>query len=359
MQSRNRVGEQTMPPNNPDSSVGLPSDVMDQLLKFSNTRKWLYYLYVAWIVFSTVAVLMAPLDTVEPVRWLWWLHWLPDFMAGFAPGLPEYLINVALRYPLQVLALFLVYLLIRRVSFLVKAAEGEYAFQAWQRTAVAGANELTTPTPNASLFARTIQCLPPFIRVVIAALALIVLFALLDLIPRPADAADRLSISRTLAETAVGCANTRGLCRLAPGEKMQITIRADQRRNETGVWLEEDVSYTARFMGSHDWQDARREVGPQGFEFDPYKFGWRRFWWAEWMRPFREGVWFQVVGRIDRNREVFAVLGAEEASKPHAFKTPASGELVLFVNDAIYWNNRGVMTIEICHCAADAPQQGS
>ena len=339
-----------MPPNNPNFSAGLPNDVMGQLRKFSNTRKWLYYLHVAWIVFTAAVVLLAPIETIEPIRCL---RWLPDLVAGFAPGLPEYLVNVAVRYPLQVAALLLLYALIRRASFLVKAAEGEYAFRAWQRALTTGSTQSNTNIPEASLFVRTIQCLSPFTWVLIAVLALFVLFGLLDLIPRPADAADRLGTSSTLAGTAVGCANTRDLCRLAPGEKMQITILSDQTRNETGAWLEEDVSYTARFMGSHDWRDASREVEPQGFEFDPYKFGWRRFWWAEWMRPFREGAWFQVVGRIDRNRGVFAVLGAEEASKPHAFTSPASGQLVLFVNDVIYWNNHGVMTIEICRCPAD------
>ena len=58
------------------------------------------------------------------------------------------------------------------------------------------------------------------------------------------------------------------------------------------------------------------------------------------MRPFREGAWFQVVGRIDRHRDVFAVLGTEDTGKPHTFTSPASGQLVLLVNDAIYCNNR-------------------
>ena len=341
-----------MPPNNPDSSAGLPGDVMCQLRNFSNTRKGLYYLHVAWIVFTAAVVLRAPIETIEPVRCL---RWLPGFVAGLAPGLPEYLVNVAVRYPQATGVLLLVYALIRRASSLVKAAEGEYAFQAWQRTLTTGAAQSNTDIPKASLFVRTLQCLSPLIWVVIAALALFVLFALLDLIPRPADAADRLSTSRILSETAVGCANTRGLCRLARGEKVQVMVRSDQARNETGVWLKEGESYTAQFMECQAWRDAGHNVPPEGFQFEKNRFGWRRFWWAEWMLPLREGAWFQVVGRIDRNREVFAVLGAEEASKPHAFTSPASGQLVLFVNDAIYWNNRGVMTIEICRCPDDAP----
>ena len=90
-----------MPPNNPNFAVGLPADAMRQLRKFSTTRNTRYYLYLAWIVFTAAVVLRAPLDTIEPV---WhWLHRLSDFMAGFAPGLPAYLVNVAVRYPLEML----------------------------------------------------------------------------------------------------------------------------------------------------------------------------------------------------------------------------------------------------------------
>ena len=325
---------------------------MDQLLKFSNTRKRLYYLHVAWIAFVVAVVLRAPIETIEPVRCL---RWLPDLVAGFAPGLPEYLVNVAVRYPLQVGTLLLVYALTRRASSLVKAAEGEYAFQTWQRALTTGSAQSNTEIPKASLFVRTIICLSPFIWVPIAALALFVSFALLDFFCQPAHVADRPCAASPLAETAVRCANTRGLCRLAPNEKVQVTIRSDEARNETGVWVKKGQSYTAQFLECQDWQDAGHNVSPGGFQFEKNCFGWPCFWWAEWMRPFREGAWFQVVGRIDRNREVFAVLGAEEASEPHAFKSPASGELVLMVNDVLYFNNRGVMTIEICHCADDAP----
>ena len=174
------------------------------------------------------------------------------------------------------------------------------------------------------------------------------------------------SLARTaseFAENLVNCAKASAslssrTCELQPGEKVQITICSHLPNNETKLKMTEGETYTARLIELDDWQDAGHNVSPGGFQFEKNCFGWPCFWWAEWMRPFREGTWFQVVGRIDRNREAFAVLGAEEASKPHAFKSPASGELVLMVNDVLYFNNRGAMTIEIRRCATENCEGG-
>ena len=342
-----------MPPDNSDTLPGSPNKVVCWPRKFENTRVRLYYLHFAWCfaaILFAVMIFPVPYDVVEPVRWL---RWLPDLVAGIAPGLLEYLVSAAVRYPLAVGALFLAFALIRRASSLVKAAEGEHAFQAWQ------CNLMTTDPPPPSLFVKTIQFLSPLTWVLIAGLALFVLVALLDLFCQPVQAAASPGAASTLGETAVGCASSRNLCRLAPGERMQVTIRSDQTRNETGVWLDEEASYTARFIECHAWQDAGRNVPPEGFQFENNCFGWPCFWWAEWMRPFHEGDWFQVVGRIDRSRDVFAVLDAGKERKVNKLEHTASGELVLLVNDVIYWNNRGVMTIEIRRCPADERKQGS
>ena len=157
------------------------------------------------------------------------------------------------------------------------------------------------------------------------------------------------------AETVAGCDRLHNLCQLANGEKVRVAIRSNRARNETGVWLEKGVPYTARYVERNDWRDGKCAVEPKGFRFEKNLIGQPRFRWAEWMRPYPQGIWFQVVGRIDRDRNVFPILDPKNAGKPYEFKPPVSGELVLLVNDTIYWNNHGVMTIEIRRCRADEP----
>ena len=67
----------------------------------------------------------------------------------------------------------------------------------------------------------------------------------------------------------------------------------------------------------------------------------------EWLRPNPEGGWFQVIGRVDRSREAFAVLGTSNKATLYEFVAPEDGELVLSVNDVSYENNSGWLTIEI------------
>ena len=185
----------------------------------------------------------------------------------------------------------------------------------------------------------------PLIWVLVAVFAFLVI---LDLLYSPVSHA-----ASRLAEPTVGCTDAYDLCQLRTGEKVRVAIRSSLVRNKTRVWLEKDVSYTARYVESDNWRDRERPVGPKGFCFEENPIGLRRFWWMKWMRPYRKGVWFQVVGRIERDRNVFPILDTEYAGELKAFKPPVSGELVLLVNDAIYRNNHGVMTIEICRCRAD------
>ena len=144
-----------------------------------------------------------------------------------------------------------------------------------------------------------------------------------------------------------GCNDIRGLCQLDAGETVRVTISANRVRNETGLLLKYNSTYTARYMKRDDWYDGEIEVPPIGFEFRECLLKLPCFWWIEWHRPYPEGLWFQVVGRIDRRHEVFQVLDINDASQHYYFNPPSDGELVLFVNDVIYSNNRGVMTIEI------------
>ena len=144
-----------------------------------------------------------------------------------------------------------------------------------------------------------------------------------------------------------GCADVRGLCRLGSGEAVRVTMRADKARNPTGVFLEAGAWYTARHVSSQGWRDKNLHVGPTGFRFCKRKSGLSRFWWAEWLLPHPDGAWFQVLGRIDREKRPFPILDPCNAAQPRAFVAPQDGELVLLVNDLIFSNNRGVMTLEV------------
>ena len=337
-----------MPPNVRAASAALPKEAIRQLRKFSKIRNRLYFWHLAWVLFSAVTVSLVPFDAVEPISCL---RWLPDLMAGFAPGLPVYIAGFFVRFPWLSVALILLYLVIRRASALVKAAEGEYAFQAWRRTSAAGLHMLTTGMPKVGILVRFIQCLSPLVWVVGAGFVLLIFS---DWFCLPTQTPDRPCTISTAADTSGGSANTYNLHRLAPGEKMQVTIRSDQERNETGLWLEKDVLYTARHMGSCDWRDKERAAEPHGFSFEKNCIELPRFWWMQWIRPYPKGHWFQVVGRIDRDHNVFPIF-CTEGVQPSVFKSPADGELVLLVNDVIYRNNHGVMTIEICRCHVDEP----
>ena len=70
---------------------------------------------------------------------------------------------------------------------------------------------------------------------------------------------------------------------------------------------------------------------------------WRKGWSG--FGPYPQGAWFQLIGRIDRGRDVFPIFNQQ--GEPLAFRAPEDGEFVLLVNDVIYGNNGGFLTVEI------------
>ena len=319
--------------------------------RVTKTRKQLYCLHLVWTLFTAVFVFLAPLDAIEPIGLL---GWLPDLVGIFVSGLPEHLANVAVRYPCTGCILIVVHAVLWVGKSKVKKAAQEYAFQAWQRTPTAAPKRLPGPIPKVCGFVRIIECLMSgwLLKLIWSLVILFLFLVVLDLFCRPPHLADGLCTASTLAKTAVDSANKHNLRRLAHGEKVQVTMRSDRVRNETGIWLDKDMFYTARYMGSCDWRDKERTAGPHGFRFEKNLVRLPRFWWMEWMRPYRKGLWFQVVGRIDRNPEVFPIFHRADAATldVNEFQSPADGELVLLVNDAFYFNNHGVMTIEVGRC---------
>ena len=141
------------------------------------------------------------------------------------------------------------------------------------------------------------------------------------------------------------CADVNSPRRLGVGETVEVQILANRKRNETGLLLLKGEIYTAKYLQHQKWKDGKYFAEPTGVEFDGFVRFLARF--VEWLRPYPEGMWFQLVGRIDRGHEVFPVLDAIDAKQPYQFKALDDGELVLFVNDVWYRNNSGNMTISI------------
>lgn len=333
------------PPNVAVVAAGLPGRVIDRLCILGKKRARLYYLFVAWSLFTVVVIFLVPLDAIEPIPCL---RRLPDLVSIFVPGLPVYLVDVAVRYPVLGGILLLVHGLIRRVSFCVRVhAEKEYAFQAWQRTPTAGRNILNTQIPEPSAFVKCIEVVAPLLLWFI--LAVTVVFMLLIVLdcfdPQPSVASQACTTSDP-GETTYACANVTYPCRLKAGESVIVTVRSDSVRNYTGVILDAGVPYTTQFVEKAEWRDDKREVTPEGFQFEKNWVGLPRFWWAQWLRPYPEGLWFQVIGRIKGERDVFPVLDKNYPRQPYSFTTDG-GELVLLVNDIRYNNNYGIMRIKI------------
>ena len=131
--------------------------------------------------------------------------------------------------------------------------------------------------------------------------------------------------------------------RLARGETVRVTVAARRKRNETGLLLARGETCTARFIESGGWRDGSYDAEPHGVEIE----GWIGYLskGVEWLRPYPHGAWFQLIGRIDRGRDVFPIFNQQ--GEPLAFRAPEDGELVLLVNDVIYGNNGGFLTVEI------------
>ncbi len=319
----------------PIVSAAPAPEVSTRLGEFDARRKRFYALFVTLLVFSVLALLLVavvyPTDGIEAR--------LPEslsaVMALLLPGLPTLVLEFAEKYPWTVLTVGVAIWLIRRASHVVKDAAQEYAFQAWRRTPAAGSGQVLGKMPPR----RGLLWAPPRR----ATLGLAAVLGLLVVV-------NTLSPQRAIVRADVAtssCVGAQGDCRLAPGQSVVVTVRAGEPRNETGVLLEAGEGYTARFVGLAGWRDAHLEPEPEGFAFDRDVLSFRKFWWMEWRRPHPPGRWFQLVGRIDRDPDVFPILDADDASTPFTFTAPRDGELVLLVNDVPYENNAGVMTIEI------------
>ena len=152
------------------------------------------------------------------------------------------------------------------------------------------------------------------------------------------------------------CTGVRGNCRLAEGETVRVAIRSD-RINHTGIWLDAGATYSLRSLATSEWTDDEITAPAAGFSSDNDLIPMERFWWAEWLRPLPDALWFRIVGRVDSDGPEFPALG-EDPFIPYSWQPPHDGELVLLVNDIILNNNTGTMTLELHRAVASRTPEG-
>ncbi len=311
-------------------------------MAFEDIRKKLYYLFVAinLVVLWFIVVVIILGDAVEPI----W-RWPVEIARVFMPGLLENLVTVGMRFPMPGIVLAAIILTMYWLNRLVKAEEQEWAFQGWGATR--GAAFLPSPMPkaakNIAMLSRFFPVIYISVFVLTALLILLISICLLSNLSSRAFA--QPGTKNGILEKPACCADVSSPRRIGVGETAEVQILANRKRNETGLLLLKGETYTAKYVSHHKWKDGEYSAKPTGIEFDGFVRFFARS--VEWLRPYPEGVWFQIVGRIDRGHYVFPVLGVKGSEQPHKFKAPDDGELVLLVNDVWYRNNSGVMTISI------------
>ena len=320
-----------MPLNNPLVAIQCAQELAER-------RRRLYVLFMSFVaivlLFALIVGSVYSLEAVGPRV----PNWVSAMIELFLPGLPARVLRFAERHPIAVLLVGIVLYLLRRVSQRTKEAAQEYAFQAWRLTVGLGG-----PTTNA------VPCRVGWVPAPYVTIAVMV--AIVTIVGVNISAPQRW-IANAYHNGRSSCTDaTRGDCWLAAGETVLVAVRADEPRNETGLLLEKEACYAARFVASAGWRAGRKiQPLPEGFDFDVDVLGFEKFWWMEWLRPHPKGAWFEVIGRIGRQPEVFSVLDRTDVGGSHRFIASSDGELVLQVNDVRYENNAGVMTIEVTRC---------
>ena len=306
-------------------------------LQFKKTRTRLYWLFVlvTFAVLSLLATISVLGDAVEPI----W-EWPADVAHFFIPGLPENLIAAAMKFPMLGIILLVVVGATYWMSWLMKVEEREWAFQELR-------NAPFNPVPELAALMRIIATIWWAILVVFVFLAvMLLLIILLCLFSDESGMAFTPPVIQDRSpETSASCTAVCCPRRLDVDECMQVMVVANRKRNETGLFLVKDEFYMAQYIWHDEWKDGDYDVKPNGIKFGGILGLLARS--VEWLRPYPEGEWFQLVGRIERGRTVFPIFNTQDASQPYQFQATGDGELVLLVNDVWYQNNSGVMKIRI------------
>lgn len=313
--------------------------MMDKI--FVKLRKRLYWLTVSFYAFALALLLAAIVlgEGTEPC-----CRWITKIVGFVILGLPANLVELWGRYPLPMSLVLLIPLLLAVTDRTIRVKEDEFAFQKHQ---LIWAN---VPPPQPTLVARCVDWVslifPPMtvILFLASAIYLLVTASIVFGIPNTnVTFVGSNSSEEVLDKPCILYAV--GTRRLNIGESIKVVIGARLVRNETGLLVGKDERYEARYLYSQDWKDGNISAESWGIEFKGIKGLLAP--WFEWVRPYPEGGWFQVVGRVETDRDVFPVLGAGQVAVLQRFTAPRDGELVLLVNDVWYANNSGYIIIEI------------
>ena len=305
----------------------MPIDTQIARLDEIRTRLYRHVVGILLVAVGMCAVYayIANLDAIPPSG-----PWFRDLISVVVPSIAPSIVELPSRYPILSVAFAFLIVTLGRALLVLTHAMNDISWALHQ-----GA-----PRPGMPVWSGVI----PRFRWFVVVVGIVTGIMLVDLRLGTACHADCGGVD---ASESAECGDARGGCRLGPGQTSQVTMRADSARNATGILLEAGALYTARYVRSDGWQDKDICVRPSGFRFCQNIFGLSRFWWMEWLRPHPKGEWFEVLGRIDQEKFVFPLLDPCDAAKPWPFTAAEDGELVLLVNDVIYGNNAGVMTLEI------------
>ena len=314
--------------------------------RFGKTRKRLYWLTVSFNAFAFSVLLAAALlgDGVEPC-----CPWLPELVGFVIPGLPANLVELWAKFFWPVALLVLIDIAIAVVNRSIRVEEDECAFHAAQLNLSGGQPSYSLKPVFSVRCIAWISPVFPAISALMLAASVIYLSAIIALMCAPAETG---AIGCEREEKGVDTDTPTRWCgtgarRLGAEEAVSVIVTASRARNNTGLLVGKGECYQARYLTSHGWRDGDIPADSRGFRYS----GLKQFlaWWLEWLRPYPEGSWFQLVGRVGASGTVFPVLVNHQdiARTTSPFRAPRDGELILLVNDVWYSNNTGFMVIEI------------
>lgn len=315
-------------------------------MNIERTRKRLYRLPIVinGMALGFLAAVLLFGQATEPI-----VQWPADLIQFFTTELPAAFIAAALKFPIRAALLVVLMVAVFWMNRVLKLGDDEQAFRIWFRT---WSGISTAAPPKVFVPSLTARIIAGFAAiwwlVFIAALLALTLWP-----PAPSGSSEAVAARAekmgVCSETGHPCVRTSGLRLLGRDETARITVVAKRKRNETGLLLQKGGTYKSRVIEYTGWRDGSYIATPRGVEFE----GWLRYWvkGMEWLRPYPQGKWFQLIGRIDHGRDVFPLLDQtyDQTSTRQfsTFQAPEEGELVLLVNDVIYGNNSGFLVVEI------------
>lgn len=114
-----------------------------------------------------------------------------------------------------------------------------------------------------------------------------------------------------------------------------VTIKSDQKWNDTGMDLIKGQTYSYQAVGQ--WIDWYIPSDANGFSKPLMDL-------FSWTKRTPSAKWFQLIGVVDKNPSHTVCLGNKGV-----FTSPASGRLWAYANDAelAYFNNSGAIELEV------------